>query len=175
MNCRTFLPLLLLPLLITACAGDKKPPRMCPQVAYLRGLDRIEDYGNDTPDPSTLVAVSAMQKVEGKCEYEDNGVNVDFFLHMAAEKGPRLGGDHFTAPFFVSLVDPDEKVLSKELMSTTFQFGSEARSATRMESLHVFIPLQKDEDASNYRVLTGYQLTEQQLKTAREKGEDGGK
>lgn len=161
--------LLMTPLLLSACAGDKGPPRMCPQVAILRDLERIEDYGNDAIDPSTLVAVSEMKSVEGACAYEENGVDVRFALKVLAEKGPRLGGDHVTLPYFTSIVEPDGKVKSKEIMSAKFEFSSGGKTAALEETLHVFIPLEKDADGSFYRVLLGFQLSDAQLKAAREK------
>lgn len=148
--------------LLSACASseEKKTPRLCPQVAILRSLERMEDYGNDTLDPANLVAVGVMQKVQGKCVYEDSGVDVTFDLHMAAEKGPRLGGDRVSFAFFVSLLGADDKVFGKELMTADFTFPAEAKTAVIAQPLRVFIPLSKDEDAGNHRVLVGFQLTE---------------
>lgn len=161
---RALFLLCLVPLALTACASDKKPPRQCPQVAILRDLDRVEDYGNDTPDPSTLVSVAALRRVDGGCRYDEKGVDVNFKLTMAAEKGPRLGGDKVSFPFFVSLIDPEDKVVRKELMTAAFEFPSGQKYVETSEDLHVFIPLAEDQEASAYRILSGFQLSEAQLK-----------
>jgi len=155
-------------LALAACANTSEAPvRKCPQVAILRPLERVEDYGNDTVDSSTLVAVAVMQSLSGKCAYESNGVDLNFTLSMKAEKGPNLGGNRISFPYSVSVITPDDKIIAKDMMTATFTFDDKTKLATTEEPLHVFLPLAKDEDASTYRVLTGFQLTESQLKAAR--------
>ncbi len=157
-------------LFLTACTnGEALPPRRCPQVAILRDLERVADHGNDAAVPETLVAVAAMTGLEGACAYRKKGVDVLFTLRMAAQKGPRLGGERVSFPFFVSLVDPSDAPVSKEIMTADFSFSSGGRMAKKDESLRVFIPLEDGADGSAYRVLMGFQLTEAQLKQAREK------
>lgn len=157
--------------MLTSCATKEevKPPRLCPQVAILRPLERMEDFGSDRPDASTLVSVATMQKVEGQCRYEDTGVEVGFELSMMAERGPRLGGDRVSFPYAISLIDAEDKVRAKELMTAEFVFSDGAKLALINQPLRVYVPLSKDEDASGFRVLTGFQLTEEQLKQIRER------
>lgn len=168
-----YLLLALLPLVLTSCATTEdekpKPKRLCPQVAILRPLERMEDYGSDWPDPSTLVSIATMQKIEGQCRYEDTGVEVGFELSMMAERGPRLGGEKVSFPYAISLIDTDDNVRAKEIMTAEFTFADGAKQALLSQPLRVFVPLNKDEDASGFRVLTGFQLTEEQLKQMRDK------
>jgi hypothetical protein len=169
---RRFLALSLVCVLLTACVGDKGAPRfLCPQVASLRELDRMEDHGREQPLETTLVAVATMKKIEGSCTYQSDGVEVLFDLTMEAKKGPRLGGETANFPFFVSLVSPDDEVLSKETMTESFTFTEGKEQIEQIEPLRVFIPLSETEDASNYRVLLGFQLTPDQIEAVRAKEE----
>lgn len=159
---------------LAACAGDKDKdkvdlPRHCPQVAIFRDLDKVEDYGRDMPDSSTLVALAAMKGIEGECKYKEEGVDITFTLKMGAEKGARLGGDQVSFPYFLSIVKPDDKIMDKEVLTANFQFPSGKTTARLEEALHVFIPLKEGEDASPYRVLAGFQLSEEQVRVLREK------
>lgn len=156
-------------LALAGCSSDKEPPRLCPQVAIVRNLERIEDHGRDAPDPSTLVAVAALRDIDGTCDYKDKGVDIAFDLNIAAEKGARLGSDQISFPFFVSLVGPEDQVIAKESMTTKIDFPSGDTRTKKTESLHVFLPLKPKETAEGYRVLLGFQLSEDQLKAAREK------
>lgn len=166
MTKKQILLLCFVPLFLSACASDDaaKVERQCPQVAIVRSLERIEDYGSDTVDPSNLVGTGVMQKVEGKCEYVENGVEVAFDLTMVAEKGPRLGGEKINFPFFISLVSPEDKVVGKEIMTAEFTFAEEAKNANFTQSVRVLMPLKEGENAGHFRVLAGYQLTEAQIK-----------
>jgi hypothetical protein len=168
--------LCLLPLVLASCAWfDKKPQKICPQVAIVRELERISDYGTEAADPKALVASAVMRKVVGGCDYKDDGVDVTYELTVAASKGPRLGGDRVGFPFFVSIVDPDRKILAKELMTADFTFHGDDKKAEHEESLHVFIPMPKDAEGANYQVLMGFQLTEQQIKDIRQAEENLGR
>ncbi len=167
MSARLLLLVCLAPLILSACASDKGPPRLCPQVAILRDVERVEDYGREAADPSNLVAIAVMKKIDGSCKYDDDGVNVVFDLGLAAEKGPRLGSDQISFPFFVSLVTPEDKVRAKEMMTVLFAFPSGGKLVEKTEPLRVFLPLKPEEDASSYRVLLGFQLTEEQLQAVK--------
>lgn len=165
--------LLPLGLIITliGCASDNMPVRQCPQVAIVRALEKVEDHGHDATEDARLVGAGLMQKVEASCVYEDAGADVNFKLFMIAEKGPGLGGNKISFPYFISLVGPEDKIFGKEMMTAEFSFPEGVKTAEQFQQLHVFIPLSKDEDASGYRVLTGFQLTDSQAKTAKEREE----
>ena len=133
-----------------------------PQVAILRDLAIIRDYGGQSPDPSELVAGARMKSVDGMCEYRDDGIDVAFNLNMVAARGPRLGGHHSSFPIFVAVVDPASNILNKEIMTAEFSFSGDERSANGSENIHVFIPLElkKHGMGPDYRVLTGFQMPE---------------
>jgi len=175
-------------LLLTACGSSKdedakeepkvekeekikEPVPICPQVAILRDLERISDYGTEKPDPAELVAQAKMMAVEGDCGYVDTGIDIKFELSFVAQKGPRLGGLHTSMPFFISVIDPEGKILNKEKMTEEFGFASDSKITQKSENLHVFIPLDKSIQAQGpgYQVLVGFQLTQDQLDTVRQK------
>ncbi|HUY68470.1 MAG TPA: hypothetical protein VMV79_04135 [Alphaproteobacteria bacterium] len=148
---------------------------ICPKVAVIHELQIVRDYGREKPDPSQLVAAARIMGVTGSCAYEDKGIDVTFTADMVAGRGPRLGGDSAEFPFFVAVVDPTQDILNKDQMTATFRFEDGKKRAPHQESLHVFIPLAKKDDASgpDYQVLIGFQLSEEQLKEVR-KHENGG-
>jgi len=146
-------------------AAEYKPKLICPQVAIVRSLETLRDYGAEKPAHDQLVAVSRMQGLDGNCSYEDEGIDVSFMIHFAAAKGPRLGGERADFPYFVAVVDPAGAILNKNQMTEEFRFKEDEKVAKHDEPLHVFIPLPKDkkDTGPDYRVLAGFQLTEEQL------------
>ena len=152
---------------LSACSSDRLVGG-CPQVAYLRDLSVASDYGREAAVPENLVSVAMMNGIDGSCRYKDDGVNVDFKILMRAEKGPRLGGNQVSFSYFVSVLNPDDSILAKDIMTVSFAFPENGKMKEAVQDLHIFIPLAKDQDAVNYRVLTGFQLTESQLNLARE-------
>ncbi len=162
-------------LAVTACASDDKPKKtedkpdkaakvenktnelICPQVAILQPAQETLDYGGENPDPAQLVARAKMQSIEGDCGYQPKGIDINFTLHIAASRGPRLGGDKVGMPFFIAIVDPSENIISRQTVTAQFNFAG-SKTATDDEALHVFIPLPDNAQLGgpDYRVLTGF-------------------
>ena len=150
---------LVLLLVLAACGGADKPDEVkkedakpavaktktadliCPQVAILQKAEEIFDYGGEKPDPSQLVSKSRMKSIRGDCAYRPDGIDILFNLNMVAERGPRLGGSQVSFPYFIVIVDPDENVLSRQVVTAQFKFSSSDKVAEDAEPMHVFIPL----------------------------------
>ena len=140
------------------------PPPICPQVAIVRDLDQITDYGDETPAPDQTVAAARMLALRGTCEYKKDGIEVAFDLNMVARRGPRLGGLRASFPFFVAVINPAGTILTKEPLTAEIGFASDSRDNTHAEKLRVFISLAITERTTgpHYQVLTGFQLTQDQ-------------
>ncbi len=152
-----------------AASNIYRPKLICPQVAIVRSLDTIRDFGNEQPAAAQLVAVARMENIDGDCGYQDNGIDIQFTLDFKAAKGPRLGGNKADFPFFIAVVDPSNEIVTKSQMTEQFKFKSDEKTVDITEPLHVFVPMTKDEKAhgGDYRVLMGFQLTEEQLAQVR--------
>jgi hypothetical protein len=142
----------------------KKNPPICPQVAILRPLQDMRDYGHDTPDLSQLVAAARLENVSGECEYKDNGIDITFDLTMSAVRATRLGGHHASFPYFAAVLDGADTIINKEMFTAEFNFSDDKPNVTSTNSLHVFIPLDKSQlpTGPTYRVLIGFQETKEQ-------------
>ena len=145
------------------------PKLICPQVAIIDELSTIRDYGGAQPAAGQLVGASRMQSISGDCGYQDDGIDIAFELDFVAARGPHLTGNRVQFPFFVAVVDPNGTILNKNMMTEEFHFKDEDKTTERSDNLHVFIPMPKDKHQTgpNYRVLTGFQLSEDQLKQVR--------
>ena len=148
------------------------PDPICPQVAVVRGLDIIRDYGRETASPDQLVAAAKLTRVEGDCAYvkdDQQGIDVAFKLDMAAERGPRLGSSHATFPVFIAVLDPNNNVLNKNEMSIEMSLSDDEPVTYHEEPLHVFIPLPKQlqTEGPHYKVLAGFQLSPAQADEAK--------
>lgn len=163
--------------ILSSCADSDKPEAkeepmaikksipICPQVAVVRELQEVTDYGGETPDPSQLVSKARLQSLDGDCAYTKSGIDVRINANFIAQRGPRLGGRHISFPYFVAVVDPQEVILNKELMTEELNFSSQDYVTLDSQDLHVFIPLSKDKiiQGPSYQVLIGFQLREDQI------------
>lgn len=108
-----------------------KPKLICPQVAIIHELEGIQDFGDDPPGVGSLIAEARMQSVEGTCSYQDTGIDVAFTLKAVAAKGPKFRGDLYRFPYFVAVLDPDDKILNKNEMTVRFDFKSSEKLADK--------------------------------------------
>ncbi len=136
---------------------------ICPQVAILREAESVVDYGGEQASEDQVVAKARLAKIDGDCAYrkdEDkpSGIDIQFKLKATALRGPRLGGDSVSFPYFIAVVDPSDKVLSREVVTAKFRFSGSDAGAEIDESLHVFIPMpvMALNAGPDYRVLTGF-------------------
>ena len=159
--------IVLIPLLVTACSSEREVVRLCPQTAIIRELARVSDYGSEPASDENLVALAEMKGVEGECSYKSDGVDLSFEVSLLAGKGPRLGGNQFGFPYFISIVNPEQKIVAKEMLTVNFNFREDKKPTETIEPLHVFIPMSENSDGTNYQVLVGFQFTEKQLAAVR--------
>ena len=159
------------PLLLTACASDNtKTASSCPQTVVVRELDRMSDYGTETPEPQNLLAHAEITGLGNKkCTFDEDGVNLHFDLAMKAERGPRLQGDSINFPFFVAIVRPDHTILTKKRLAAAFTFHGQGASAEPTENLHILLPSPANTEGT--QILIGFQLSHDQLDATR-KNED---
>ena len=170
---------LLVLLALTACGGGDKPKvaeeelpspepeirtdnLICPQVAILRQADEVFDYGGEKPDSLQFVAKAHFKIIEGDCAYRkkenSSGIDIAFKLHASAIKGPRLGGNRVSFPYFIAVVDPTDAILNRQVVTAQFNFSGDDKLTEIVEPLHVFIPLSAKEliTGPSYRVLVGF-------------------
>jgi hypothetical protein len=153
--------------LLSACASSSSEETAaeatCPQVAIVRDLARYVDDGRaDNPAPKDVVMQAALRSFEGSCDYQNDSVEVDFTLNIAAQRGPSLGGDRVSVPYFVAVLDGADEIQSKQVLSADFRL-SDAEIVEKEEPFVISIPRSAGKDLSRYRIWVGFQLTERQL------------
>lgn len=133
----------------------------CPRVSIVSGLDTVTKFrpgpGRDAGD---IAARGQLVDFMGNCEYGGDGVTVNVSVLLAAEKGPALAGNEANFRYFVAVFRPGESTPAQKAefdAPTVFPAG-QARVASR-EDLKPRIPLPRDENAKNWSVAIGFQLT----------------
>lgn len=164
-------------LTLVACAGGETPEAeisappepevrtdnlICPQVAILKAAEERFDYGGERPEAAQLVAKALMKKISGDCAYrkdgDETGIDISFDLEAVAARGPRLGGNRVSLPYFIAVMNPADDVLNRQIVTAEFIFSSGEGLSEIKEPLRVFIPMPAQALPSGpaYRVLVGF-------------------
>ena len=147
--------------------GEAKPGEValaCPQIGIVRELSEVTQFRPGGKDMTDVTSRAALAEYSGNCEYGSDGVTVNLNLFVLAERGPALQGNQAAYRYFVAVSRPDEETpVSKAEFDSTVEFPRGQTRVVTKEELAPRIPLPKDVNAKNWKVLVGFQLTPEQL------------
>lgn len=144
----------------------KTPP--CPQTGLISGVSTMTlFYPGGGQEQGDIVSRAAIVDYKGECKYSKGHLDLDLDLSIYAELGhegvkePRQKMQHY--PYFVAILDPNEKILLRKSFNAEIAFGATENSGATVESLRQSIPMGNPSDAAKYKVLFGFQLSPEQL------------
>jgi len=162
---RPAVAVLALAALVAGC-GSKKPEPACPRgviPADAATVTRFRDGpGRDLSD--VLVSANILNILVDQCRYDKTSVDVsNFQIAITADRGPADRSRVADFQYWVAVVDPDKKILTRETFSVHFDFGELNHVGTVVTDLEPRIPLQDIMKAPDYQIVVGFQLTPDEL------------
>jgi hypothetical protein len=133
----------------------------CPQVAVIRDLSVYQNPA--AADETTLIYSARMGNVRGNCSVDENGLTVNATAELVALRGINGTSGNVTLPFFVSVLDAKENVISKKSFDVNVSFDNSERQSRVSIPLKPRINLVPGQDGSTYRVLAGFELSADQV------------
>lgn len=141
----------------------------CPSIELVNELTLLSDFGeNAEQTPDNLISGVVMRKEASSCEYGGRSVTVDLKLAFDGQLGPKgrsAGNDtpFFSYPFFVAVTSSSGKILAKEVFAASINYEGGQDRQTYYENLRQIIPVDSRSAGKNLKVMTGFQLTQEQL------------
>jgi hypothetical protein len=153
---------------LTACGGVRNPPAPCPRMAIPPGADAVTLY---RPGPEQTGAdvryLAVMADAVSACRYEEGRVVVDLAVLLVAERGPAYNGPA-EVTYVVGVVGPDGDLLGRETFTTEIAIPWNFGSAGVIEELTQIIPGVTPSEGGAYRVLLGFELSEEEVRRRQE-------
>jgi len=142
---------------------------VCPVSAVLSDAASVTKLRPGTPagsrDPANVVFAAEMSQAILDCDYDRdaNRLTVDIEFAVRATRGSAAQGPDPQLDFFVAIVDEDNNIINK----TVFHGQPDLRGKmtnTYTQSVDGFpVPLAMDKRPADYEILTGFQLTPDEL------------
>lgn len=163
---------------LAACAGSAERPPACPRAGVLNDAATMTRFapggGRDPLDIDFNVEIADLAS---GCQFEKKGKKFDRLVVAVAPvlvttRGPANASRKADYVYFVSLIGPDGDILNKQSFPVTVSFSGNQRELTLRDDdppVTVDIPLTRAEDALNYEVILGLQLTEDELQYNRQR------
>lgn len=159
---------------LAACAGPTEPgpgePAGCPEVGILADASRAFYLATpNQPAPEQVIATARIDDFSGDCDYGDAAVAVDMDLTFQVRTGPAFDGSPLPVDYFVAVVDPQGRILNKEVFRIAAEIPADALGLVLEESLALTVPLPAGPaSGSAYELVIGLQLTPAQLQINRD-------
>lgn len=156
-----------------AGANGGKPERLlrspCPQVEIVDDLSSISDFSNPRhQNKKNLISRVDLKSAESACNLSDKTAIVDLKLLFNGHLGPKgrlkeTEKPFFSYPFFIAVTTPSGKIIAKEIFAASITYTAQEDEHTYFENLRQIIPIRNKDQANNYRLLIGFQVTPDQL------------
>jgi len=138
----------------------------CPGIEI---VDDLAEYALFVPNldatNQNLIAQASMTESQSSCEYKQRSVTIDLKLAFHSQLGPRasLNNAEFSYPYFVAVTDNGGKILAKEIFTIPISHNDGSTAKKQIETLRQIIPTDSRLEGSRYKVMVGFQLSENQL------------
>jgi hypothetical protein len=154
-------------LLLAGCGsmfGTSAPPPACPDARVVANLDRMTQYrpgeGRDLTD---VLFEARIGDMSGDCIYDDKSLRVSITIPIQIARGPANQERVTRLDYFSAIQAPDGSVVAKQIFPVEVTFERNQSRALFTDALEQRIPLADLSQGPAYRILLGFQLSEDQM------------
>jgi len=153
-------------LLLAGCSSDSENLR-CPAAAVLAPTSVLTVFRDGAPsDPSGELFTVWMSNVTTDCTAEKDSRSTDstVTIKFQAKRAPSAEAANYKVPYFVTVTQGGDQILTKKLFLAHFSFApGEATTSFEDTIASTVIKITRGNKVGSYEILTGLQLTGEQL------------
>lgn len=150
---------------VAGCGGgEKKRALPCPKFLLLGHAGDMTKFragpGRDVTDVDFRTRITDFR---GTCDHTKTGIEAEFFVEIAVERGPANTSRSASFQFFVAIPRFHPKPAGKKTFPVRVRFGENKNRLLYRDQIAIRIPLGTGEVAGDYDVYLGIQLDAEQL------------
>ncbi|MEI6158204.1 MAG: hypothetical protein WCP77_00105 [Roseococcus sp.] len=168
---------LLAGLALAGCGGPQMDDLLvpCPALVLPTDLADLTRYNTGAqPDLSSLVLDARVTGIEGSCRRGRRNQSVDstIAVRFQMDRGPAAASRAVQLPWFIALLDSrTNEVVSRQSFVMNGQFAvNTTRANVTSQPVEISFPVGADRRVQDYRVLVGFQLSEDEVALNRRRG-----
>ncbi len=143
----------------------------CPAVSRVAELASIYQFVTPpAPTPDTKISEGHITRVDMNCGTSGDALILDVTLGVDGAVGPRgrtvaSEKPHFIYPFFVTLIDPQNNILFKDIHAVSLNYDAGLNQSRQIETLKTRVRMDslKGIPPKNMRLLVGFQLNTDEI------------
>lgn len=145
--------------LLGACAGLPSEPVSvaCPLVKIAAPANRL---GHNNPQ-GELRFVAVIDELSSSCSRDDDDILVDIAFTLSARRGVALGEGPVPISYFLATVDPNRKIIDKQILFLAIDLERDRPSSTLRETVTLRLPASTEASGANYSLYLGFQPDQQ--------------
>ena len=149
---------------VAACSSSSSGPSPgCPKVAVLSDLAELVRFRQGAGRDLTDVELQAkFASFAFGCRYDKDAVVVEIDVQIEATRGPAQVANRTTFEYFAAITNPAGEIVAKEPFTADLEFKGNTTKLVVADELAQRIPLIDRNSGSNWSVLLGLQLTDEQ-------------
>lgn len=151
---------------LAACAGTARPDTRCPTAGFMPGADTLRVFADMAAPKAAEQKVRAdMVNYKYGCRPvpAKGSMEVALTLDFQAERLPPAGAmKGLTLPYFIAVLDPQEKVVERRAFTVRLKFD-EAGRVVQSEDHRILVAMPAPQAAPGYKIAFGFELTPAQL------------
>ncbi|MFQ5467427.1 MAG: hypothetical protein ACE5DS_04755 [Kiloniellaceae bacterium] len=159
----SFVPAVLVSLVVAACTGGPPPPP-CPTVVSVKGADSLVRFNGLGRDLTDVVFEAKLEGADIVCDYDDNVVEAEMRVGILAVHGPADKERMARFTYFVAVATRERKVLAREAFDMEIPFPGNRTRIMATDQITQRIPLKPGESGADYVVYVGLALTPEELR-----------
>jgi len=142
---------------------------VCPVTAVLADAVTVTKLRPGTPagplNPANVAFTAEMSQAMLDCDYdpEQNSLVMDIEFAVKGTRGPAAMGPDPQLDFFVAVIDADNNVVTKSVFRASPAMAGRATNVFTQNVANFSVPLAMDTRPYDYEILTGFQLTPDEL------------
>jgi hypothetical protein len=141
-----------------------KPQEACPSAVVLQPLANTAVFPPGTLElrPEHVAFYGLLSEVDARCENTRDGVRVQLDVIVIGQRGPGSHGNEVDLHYFVAVVGPGDRILSKRPFGVHVVFPKEALRAGVTDHIEELIPRSAGR-GSDLAIDVGFQQTPQAI------------
>lgn len=135
----------------------------CPEVGTMPDLGRLTQIRDNQ-----VLSETVLESVKPSCTDGTNQTTVRLAIGFKGKLGPAGVKEAtteatYSLPYLVAVVNPKGDIISKDVFAINMVYKAGQTDIAFNDLLEQIIPLQTGEKPSDYKILVGFQLDDQQL------------
>jgi hypothetical protein len=169
-------PLVLSAMAVSGCQPTRIDDLLvsCPTLTLPADLaDLTRHRPGSPPDLSTVVLGARVTAVDAHCKRGrgDRSVDATISMRFQIDRGPAAPSRAVQIPWFIALLDANNNVINRQTFVLPAQFGANTtRAAVSSQPVEISFPVGQERRAQDYRIMVGFQLTQEELALNRRRG-----